>query len=210
MSKHKRMRRALTFLLLCLILVTSLPSCGSKAPELEEVYDRLVELIDQSVEVNVLLFGAGVPVYERDSAEDALIHRYFGLGDDSVLMVSAYARYTSLEDMKAAIREVYSPSYAESLIETVFTGYVAGNGSVVAPRYTEGTYGLLRSADYQPLVSGVRIFNYATMVIEPSSTSTYLKVSVLSRQDDPDSQWMKTTLSFAYENGNWFLDGPSC
>ena len=62
MSKHKRMRRALTFLLLCLILVTSLPSCGSKAPELEEVYDRLVELIDQSVEVNVLLFGAGVPV----------------------------------------------------------------------------------------------------------------------------------------------------
>jgi hypothetical protein len=191
--------------------MTSLPSCTtSQAPDIQEVYDRLVELIDQSVEVNVILFGAGLPVYERDSREDELIHRYYSLGDESVLMVSDYARYTSLEQMQAAIREVYSPTYADSLIETLFTGYVAGDGSVVAASYSEGTYGLLQSVSYQPLVSGVRIFNYSTMTILPTSTATYLHVSVSSRQDTPDSQWTTTSLSFALEDGTWYLDGPSC
>ncbi len=197
-------------LLLC--LAAALSSCGQRAPELAEVYDRLVELIDRSVDVNVLLYGAGLPVYGRGTAEDALIHRYYGVADNGTVYVTPYARYAAVEDMKTAIAEVYSDEYAQSMIETLFTGYILGDGSsgMLPARYQDSAEGLLMSEDYEPLVSGVRIFDYSSMDIQPSSTSDYLRVSIRSRSDAPDSQWQVSSLCFVKQNGTWYLDGPSC
>ena len=71
------MKRLLPLLLALLLLggvVLGMSSCSAEepAPDLDEVYDRLVQVIEASHEVNVLLFGAGLPVYPRGDAEDEL------------------------------------------------------------------------------------------------------------------------------------------
>ena len=63
----KRLIKIISTLTLTLLLLSCLPSCSS-APELGEVKDTFIALIEASAEVNDIFFGAGLPVYERDSS----------------------------------------------------------------------------------------------------------------------------------------------
>lgn len=49
-------------------LLLSVPSCSSNPPELETVRDEFISLIEASREVNDIFFGAGLPVYDRESS----------------------------------------------------------------------------------------------------------------------------------------------
>lgn len=212
----KPMRR--TLLILCLILgaiLSALPSCRpseeSSPPPLEQVYDRLVQVIEASHEINVLLFGEGLPVYPRGDKEDILIHRYYGVVDNGMEYVTPYAKFGSISEMQEAIAAVYSTAYRESLYESLFTGYAAENMSMVLPaRFTEDEKALYMSRHISPLVTGVRVYDYATMAIEERSTATRIRVSIRSYSEDYPQEWKKVYLSFVYENGDWYLDSPSC
>ena len=210
------MKRILTLLLAVLMLagsVMGLASCSASepAPDIDQVYDRLVQVIEASHEVNVLLFGAGLPVYPRGDAEDELVHRYYGVADNGQQFVTPYAKYASIAEMQAAIAAVYSTEYRESLYESLFTGFAADEMSVVMPaRFSEDERFLYMSKYVDPLVDGVRVYDYASMEIISYSHSSRLRVSVNSYTEDRPEEWKRVYLSFVYENGDWYLDSPSC
>ena len=210
------MKRILILLLALWMLagvVMGMGSCSKEPPpELDEVYDRLVQVIEASHEVNVLLFGMGLPTYERGDAEDDLVHRYFGFGDESRVYVTPYAKYKSVADMKTAISAVYSTSYRKSLYESLFTGYAADEMSVAMPaRFTEDDRYLYMSTYVSPLVDGVRVYDYASMeIVDYTASSKRLKVSIRSYSESYPEEWKTVYLSFVYENGDWYLDSPSC
>ena len=208
------MTKVITSLLaVCLLLsVTSLASCARSAPPpLEEVYDELVDVIEASHEVNVLLFGAGLPVYPRGTAEDELIHRYYGVNDDGNLYVTPYAKYSHVEEMREAIAAVYGSQYRESLYESVFTGHaISDNINTILPaRYTQKENRLYQNQYVDALVKGVRSYDYAGMKIVSPSTASHLRVSIPSCTDS-DPEWKNVYLAFVLENGRWYLDSPSC
>ena len=210
------MKRILTLLLAVLMLagsVMGLASCSASepAPDIDQVYDRLVQVIEASHEVNVLLFGAGLPVYPRGDAEDELVHRYYGVTDNGQQFVTPYAKYASIAEMQTAIAAVYSTEYRESLYESLFTGFAADEMSVVMPaRFSEDERFLYMSKYVDPLVDGVRVYDYASMEIVSYSHSSRLRVSVNSYTEDRPEEWKRVYLSFVYENGDWYLDSPSC
>ena len=208
------MKRIL-LILLVLIIVGMTACCDATprdpAPELDEVYDRLVQVIEASHEVNVLLFGAGLPVYPRGDAEDLLVHRYYGVTDNGQEYVTPYAKYSSIAEMQTAIAAVYSTEYRESLYESLFTGYAADEMSVVMPaRFSEDDRFLYMSQYVTPLVEGVRVYDYASMEIVSYSHASRLRVSIRSYTEDQPEEWKTVYLSFVYENGDWYLDSPSC
>ena len=203
------------FLILLILLTVIMSSCcdagREPAPEMDEVYDRLVQVIEASHEVNVLLFGAGLPVYPRGDAEDLLVHRYYGVTDNGQQFVTPYAKYGSIAEMQTAIAAVYSTEYRESLYESLFTGYAADEMSVVMPaRFSEDDRFLYMSKYVDPLVDGMRVYDYASMEIVSYSHSSRLRVSINSYTEDGPEEWKRVYLSFVYENGDWYLDSPSC
>ena len=210
------MKRIGRIFLILLILVTVIMSscCDASrepAPDINEVYDRLVQVIEASHEVNVLLFGAGLPVYPRGDAEDLLVHRYYGVTDNGQQFVTPYAKYASIAEMQTAIAAVYSTEYRESLYESLFTGYAAGEMSVIMPaRFSEDDRFLYMSRYVDPLVSGVRVYDYARMEITEYSHASRLRVAIPSYTEDRPDEWKTVYLSFVYENGDWYLDSPSC
>lgn len=203
------------FLILLILVTVIMSSCcdasREPAPNIDEVYDRLVQVIEASHEVNVLLFGAGLPVYPRGDAEDLLVHRYYGVTDNGQQFVTPYAKYASIAEMQTAIAAVYSTEYRESLYESLFTGFAADEMSVVMPaRFSEDERFLYMSKYVDPLVDGVRVYDYASMEIISYSHSSRLRVSVNSYTEDRPEEWKRVYLSFVYENGDWYLDSPSC
>ena len=210
------MKRLISLLLTVLLLSSALlglSSCNASetAPDIDEVYDRVVQVIEASHEVNVLLFGAGLPVYPRGDAEDNLVHRYYGISDESRVFVTPYAKYGSIEEMQAAIAAVYSTEYRASLYESLFTGYASDEMSVMMPaRFSADEKYLYMSQYVDPLVEGVRMYDYSSMEIVSYSHSSKLRVSISSYTDKYPDQWKTVYLSFVYENGDWYLDSPSC
>ena len=203
------------FLILLILVTVIMSSCcdasREPAPDIDEVYDRLVQVIEASHEVNVLLFGAGLPVYPRGDAEDLLVHRYYGVTDNGQQFVTPYAKYASIAEMQTAIAAVYSTEYRESLYESLFTGYAADEMSVVMPaRFSEDDKFLYMSRYVSPLVEGVRVYDYASMQIVEYSHASRLRVAIRSYTEDHPEEWKTVYLSFVYENGDWYLDSPSC
>jgi hypothetical protein len=207
----KIMSLLLTVALLCGAVVGLSACSGGNPPPLEDVYDRIVTVVEASHEVNVLLFGAGLPVYPRGDAEDDLIHRYYGVADDGREYVTPYTKYKSIDQMQSAIAAVYSVRYRESLYETLFTGYADGDIMTVMPaRFQEDERALYQSKYVESLVSGVRVYDYAAMEIVGGSNATRIRVAIPSYSESKPDVWTTVTLSFVYENGDWYLDSPSC
>ncbi len=84
---------------LCIITLTlGITSC-SKPPEYSEIEDRLKELIDASYGVNDILFGVGLPTYERvyekefstwKNPDTNELYYYYTITDDSLGDILAY------------------------------------------------------------------------------------------------------------------------
>lgn len=210
------MKKRLFSLILALLMLTTaltpMSSCASKPPEIDQVYDRLVELIEASHEINVVMFGAGLPVYPRDTEEDALLHRYYGFYEDGREFVTGYSKFGRIEEIKAAAAKVYSEDYCASVFESLFTGYASDviSGSVLPARYSEDESKMYQNSHVTPLVTGTRVYDYATMRIVSPSRGDYLIVEIDSYAENKPEEWVTIDLSFVFENENWYLDGPSC
>ncbi len=207
------MKKIAIFGLVALLMIFPLTSCSKgNPPALEEVYDRLVEVIEEAHAVNTVLFGAGLPTYPRDGAEAALNNTYFSdRGDSSLEYVSPYAGYKSLGEIKDAMARVYGSAYAASLLESTFTGYAMTEDSnaVLPARYSEDASHIYQNRYIDPLVSGQRTYDYASMEIVDGD-ATHLTVAIRSYANNAPANWLDGDLQFIYENGNWYLDGPSC
>ncbi len=208
----KKILISIVALQLLVLSLVPLSSCSrGPAPDVEEVYDRVVEVLEAAHEVNVLMFGAGLPVYERGDAEDELIQRYYGVTDNGQEFVTPYAKFATIAEMEAAIAEVYAEDYRTSLISTLFTGFVKDGISVSMPaRYSEDESTLYQNKYVDPLVAGTRVYDYATMEITKGSHSTAIRVAIQSYRESEPGEWSTRYLSFVFENGNWYLNSPSC
>ena len=209
------MRRVLCVCMACLMFLgicLCVPSCGTKPPYIENVYDRLVECIEAAHEVNVLLFGEGLPVYDREGEEEDLIHRYYGVAENGLEYVSVYTKYGSIEDIQSAVEGVYSKDYRESLFETLFTGYASdvSDSTILPAKFAQDEKGMYQNSHVAPLVTGVRVYDYANMEIVSPSNATMIRVELPSYSESNPDEWVILDLTFVYEEGNWYLDGPSC
>jgi len=66
-----KFKKIISFALLILTVASTLASCGGPMPQLEDVRDRIIYLVDASHEINEIFFGEGLPTYPRiDSIAD--------------------------------------------------------------------------------------------------------------------------------------------
>ena len=210
--------KTVSWLLLFCLLFSCFPflfSCQKeRAPELSEVYDRLVFLIERSQEINGIFFGAGVPVYQEGSTlatelgvyQKTLYGRSFEYARESMAP-------NSVDRLQQMAEEVYGIDYLKSLYTTLFHGIsVEESGSFLQSGFQDGTYGLEQSTEKAKTVSSVRIYDYASMKIVQPSRATYLNVEIdsyLQADEGKESARKTVTLAFIYECDNWYLAAPS-
>ena len=101
---------------LCLLTLFSTVSC-SQPPELSEIKDSIVTLIESSYEVNDLFFGEGLPTYERGSEEANKLGIYMSM--DETYRFYEYIKpdspYVTVDAIKVRAEEVYSKDYLDDV-----------------------------------------------------------------------------------------------
>ena len=217
------MKRKICMLLAVLTLMltvscggcSSCDSCLGPPPELEQVYDRMVELIEASKEVNTYLYGVGLPVYEQGGVYAEYNHLYDDNEESSYEMVTEYAKFFSEGQMKEAAEAVYSKECLEPFYKAAFEGLgfsSGGTAAVTEARYYEDTttgwlYASKDAFNTENQLTGMRIYDYSTIEIIKPSNAKRVRITIDSWMEDTPEKVEKTTLMFVPgEDGKWYLD----
>ena len=183
------------------------------APEIEDIYDRMVYLLETSQDVNALIFGHGLPVWEDDSEYVEFEHVYYNMPTArNYEIVMPNAKYLSIEQIKEAIGKIYSQQYIDDVINTsIFDGFAVSDsvgGSVVGvARYIEEDVYLWQSKEFRVTpYEGMRIYDYSTMQVRSLGKTDRCIVTVNSWLEDTPDQVEKIEILIALQDGQWYLD----
>lgn len=211
-KKHYKKLIAASLAIVILVVSGVLLFQHNNAPKIEDVYDRMVYLIEASQEVNALIYGCGVPVWEDDSEYVEFMHVYYGLDparDYEIVMPNA--KYLSVQQMKEAIEEIYTKEYLDEVIyRSIFDGYAIENGAGgavigVARYYEEGAY-LWQSKDFKTYYTGMRVYDYSTMQVRSLGKTDRCVITVNSWLEDTPDQIETVEILIARQDGEWYLD----
>ena len=191
----------------CLLLF----QCNS-VPKIENIYDRMVYLLESSQEVNSLIYGCGLPVWEDDSEYVEFMHVYYGLDTArNYEIVMPNAKYLSIDEMKEEIEKIYSKAYLNDVIyRSIFDGYaiedgIGGSVIGVARYYEEGAY-LWQSKDFKTFYTGMRVYDYSTMQVRSLGKTDRCVVTVDSWLEDEPENVENIEILIALQDGQWYLD----
>lgn len=210
----KHYKKMIAGVLAVVILVVSgvLLFQHNSAPRVEDIYDRMVYLIESSQEVNALIYGCGLPVWEDDSEYVEFMHVYYGLEPaQHYEIVTPNAKYFSVNQMKEEIEKIYSKEYLDEVIyRSIFDGYaiedgVGGSVVGVARYYEEGNY-LWQSKDFKTFYTGMRVYDYSSMQIRSLGKTDRCVVTLNSWLEDSPDQVETVEILIALQDGEWYLD----
>ena len=199
---------------LLLSVSVTLSSCAGKAPKIEEIYDRVVELIEGSYEINDLFYGQGLPYYDRNLPVYKEIYSdYTKLGYvEHYNIVSNQAKYQSIGGIKYAAEQIYSLALLESAVYpaafegVVITDAITGVHSSDA-RYLESNDDLYILIEEEDAFHPARlVYDYATMKIVKPSNSERVLVSITAWEEHTPELKLQTRISLILQNGVWVLD----
>ena len=211
----KHYKKIIAGLLAVIILAVSgvlLFQCNS-APRIDKIYDRMVYLLESSQDVNALIYGYGLPVWEDDSEYVEFMHVYYGLDPaEHYEIVMPNAKYLSVQQMKEDIEKIYSKEYLDEVIyPAIFDGFAVSDsigGSVVgvARYYEEGFY-LWQSKEFRVKpYEGMRIYDYSTMKVRSLGKTDRCVVTIDSWLEYTPDQVENIEILIAKQDGQWYLD----
>ncbi|MBQ9784391.1 MAG: hypothetical protein IJW29_10070 [Clostridia bacterium] len=206
------MKKIISVLLLLATLALScsmLTSCA--APKVEEIYDRVVYLIEGSYEVNTMLYGDGLPVYRADSEYAAIKHIYFDFANTGTYeYVTEQAKCFTFDMIKAKARKVYSEACLEALFEYCFTGYATNDGSgnmvIDRARYLEDNSWIYQSTAENNFACEMRFYDYSTMKVHSLGRRDACSVTMDSWLVSNPDKIENVEIYLVLQDGEWFLD----
>ena len=212
--KKKRFCMRVAFLL-SMLLISGCSGCAacSSPPELEEVYDRIVYLIEESKGINTVIYGDGLPVYEVGS-EYANYNMLYGSSNTDMIsyeMVSEYAKYQTDDEIRLAAEKIYTKDCLKSIYTYLFDGISISdsmNGiATEKAKYDTGSETFGQSRDDESLLTGMRIYDYSTMKIIRPSNGEVFRITIDSWMENTPAAVQTRELVFALgEDGLWYLD----
>ena len=198
---------SLCLTVILLISAISLISCSGSTPDIENVRERFIYLIENSKELNMIYFGNGLPVYKREGilAEQKGVYYNDELASYDRIMENS--RYLSIDEIKERSEEIYSKDYLSALYETAFDGIMTGSTAAYL-RFYETSDWIYQNTYATDFELSERIYDYSTMQIVKPSNKEYINITVDS-YTLKDRTVRTVSLTFVYERGNWYLDSPT-
>lgn len=203
------MKRIISLLLAVFVLISVfvLSSCSGSAPKLENVKERFIYLIENSKELNTVYFGKGLPVYDRDGTLAKEKGVYYNDELTAYNKVMERSKCLSIDEIKARSMEIYSSEYLSALYETAFDGVMTGSSSAYLRFYEsdDWLYENIYATDFE---FSERIYDYSSMQIVKPSNNEYINI-IIDSYTLKDREIKSVSLTFVYENDNWYLDSPT-
>ncbi|MBQ8510130.1 MAG: hypothetical protein IJ493_09525 [Clostridia bacterium] len=177
--------KKLTVFLLLLVLAVGCVSCGGSVND-DELLSALEELAPKAHELYVIIYGDATPHDDTESGS------YYKVSEDAV--------YHSINEMKAAMLEVFSPSYAQVLYNTAFNNASIDDGTMIYAKFIEKEDGLYVNPSATEGFASPRTFNLTGASVVKKNP--YKATISIPTEDGSHEVTMQKV------NGVWLIDTP--
>ena len=180
-------------------------------PKIETVYDRVVELVEESQEVNTVFYGAGLPVHKTNGDYAEFTHLYFGFKyKNQYEIVTNQSKFISTIAIREKAEQIYSKDFLEKVLYPfAFTGHAVDNvgGNVSVARYLDDEEWIYQSiSEDDNYLKGTRIYDYSTMKVSINGNSKAFYVTMDSWLEESPEKVEKIRLRIVLQDGEWYLD----
>lgn len=206
------LKRGILLTLVVIIALFSLSGCEKNREYDEaEVLIAAKTLIKKSEKVNELFYGKGIAIIDDKSYANG---NYY-MADP--LSVEEYG-ISTVDDMKNLVRECFTSSYSNLVINTTLSSVSDDSGIQGLARYYQKLSALddspecimvLNDSERIMLKDDVEYYYDTVSVI--GSEGEYVKVTIDVTVTDPDGKTQDKTLEIKLleENGEWRIDSPT-
>ncbi len=206
--KNKGLRIICAFAVLSVVLTSFCACAKRKPPKLESVKERFSYLLDNSYEINEILWGDGLPTIVYGSEED----KQYKVYDEDTFDGYEYVRddciIKTTEQIKLLAEQIYSKNYLQNIYVQIFDGYTLDSQHYNLAKYVENTKGFFCYSLDEDLVEKL-VFDHSTMKIVKPSRSDYVNVEIEAYKENDNASRFTMKVCFILENGEWYLDSPS-
>lgn len=198
-----------SLILSLIILCSAFCACAkNKAPSIESVRERFSYLLDNSYEINEIFWGDGLPTIVYGSDEDKQYKVYDEKTFDGYEYVRDDCKYQTVEQIKMSAQKIYTKAYLDNIYGQIFDGYMIDEQNITAAKYVENTKGFFCYAFDDDMVDKL-IYDHTTMKIIKPSRANYVNVEVKAHKEGDSSNIFTIKVSFALQDGEWYLNSPS-
>ena len=187
-------------------------STCSRPPAVEEIYDRVVELLEASHELYAVFYGAGLPVYERDSEYAQINHIYYGSSNDRYEMVKPCAKFLSEQEIREAAEKVFSTAYLEEVLYPMaFVGHAISDGMghqvfQYASYLEEGDWFYRYAEASDSFQDGMIVYDYSTMKVVAPGNASACYVTIDSHYPNEPDVIISERIRLVLQDDKWYID----
>ena len=190
----KKLLKSLILIILTVSIAVSIVGCG-KVTE-NEATDIVKGLVTNAYVLNEVYYGKGI--------------NYKDTGNPNDLYMPAYEneKFALKNKLVKRTYEVFSQSYAESLIDLAFGGVQSEiNQNSVMPRYMilddENETWIYVNTDYEPLVEEIAEYDFTTIDIVKISRK-FIEATIKTTKNE------EVKVTIVKESSGWRLDSATC
>lgn len=200
------MKKIISSLLVIVLLLSSLVSCGDRKYDENEVKEAAKRLIAESIVLNDIFWGNGLPyTVNRDTADgdfyeaDFVYHKKLG--------------FENLDELMALAARTFSEDQCRMIKTTVISR--ADDPELPLSRYyqkisldTGEPESIMVNSKWTELIIGSAIYDYNSVeVIESEKKVVYVTVNVTVTYENNEPQQKTIKIGLIEEDDGWKLDG---
>lgn len=183
------MKKRILAIIMSIMLLATFTSCGVDKEELTEM---LPELVREGRELLDIVYGDGLLCDE--DLHEPIRAGYVSVAED--------AAYTRADELRTAIDEVFSESYATVLYNCALNG-VSYDADSIHPRYIESDDGFLfEDSEFEmDIVKRTPIYD-SIKIVEANRFMAKIEITMVKENGEEESD----TFTVVYEDEKWKLD----
>lgn len=203
-----RIAQRILTLLLAMVMLLSLAACGStREEEQAALIARAAELLPMAAKIDDLLYVTGVPVKEGESGAAGYA--------DADMEQLAVLGYTSVSDIRAKMREIWTERYVTGVERSAIFSSVSTEGQMAAYAYVTDAYDKgeylgvrVRVPRDEVLHMDASVYDLSTITYQSGTKKTAklsVKVTVTNAEGETQERMRDITLARS-DDGIWRLD----
>ncbi|MBR5140080.1 MAG: hypothetical protein IKV16_03405 [Clostridia bacterium] len=204
------MKRIISLILLLVLTVTAFTACDRKYDE-NEVKAAAEKLIAESILLNDIFWGDGLPHYEDKNYSDgdyyAAIEAYhYGLG------------FTTVSELRALTESVFSTEYTNIIASTVFSEIYDGQEMVYTSRYYQKysagdgvtPESIMVNSNWKKLLNGEVSYDYSSLTVTHSEDEVvYVTINATVTLDGKNPKTSTLEIGLIEEDAGWRIHTPT-
>ena len=205
------MKKLISSLLILIFILGALSSCADVKYDEDEVKAAARELIEDSIILNDIYWGDGIPYTDDKNTSDGVYY----------MAIDSYHRllgFNTIEELMTLTEKTFSRGYCKNIYSTVLTSIQDGDKAILLSRYYQ-KYNvkdgktpeyIMVNSTWDKILNGEVKYDYDSIKVSGAEEETvYVTVNATVTKDALEPQTREIRIALVKEDNGWRIDSPT-